>query len=84
MAKKNESIMEMVEVEGPLVERPASETVREIKDEPVNCLRNERIIVRHIAKQTGIVTDPSMSYTVVWLAMQREHLWFPYSRMADS
>lgn len=25
---------------------------------PVSCLRNERIIVRHVPKQTGIVTDP--------------------------
>lgn len=28
------------------------------KEELVNCLRNERIIVRHIPKQTGLVTDP--------------------------
>lgn len=28
------------------------------KEEIVNCLRNERIIVRHIPKQTGLVTDP--------------------------
>lgn len=26
--------------------------------EIVNCLRNERVIIRHIPKQTGIVTDP--------------------------
>lgn len=29
----------------------------EYKDNLVNCLRNEKIIVRHIPKQTGLVTD---------------------------
>lgn len=29
------------------------------KDELVNCLRNERIIVRHINRQRGIVRDPN-------------------------
>lgn len=28
------------------------------KKAPVSCLRNERVIVRHVPKQTGIVTDP--------------------------
>lgn len=28
-------------------------------DEPiVNCLRNERVIVKHVPKETGIVRDP--------------------------
>ena len=28
-------------------------------DEPIiNCLRNERIIVKHVPKETGIVRDP--------------------------
>ena len=31
---------------------------KEIEDIPFNCLRNERIIVRHIPKQTGMVTNP--------------------------
>lgn len=28
------------------------------KKAPVSCLRNERVIVRHVPKQSGIVTDP--------------------------
>lgn len=28
-------------------------------EEPINCLRNEKIIIRHVPKQTGIVTDKS-------------------------
>lgn len=28
------------------------------QDGLINCLRNERVIVRHIPKQTGLVTDP--------------------------
>lgn len=35
--------------------RPAEEPAHE---EVVNCLRNERIIVRHIPRQTGLVTNP--------------------------
>lgn len=29
-----------------------------VRKAPVSCLRNERVIVRHVPKQTGIVTDP--------------------------
>ena len=32
-------------------------TVEKKEEEPYNCLRKERIIVRHVDKQTGIVTD---------------------------
>lgn len=28
-------------------------------DEPVSCLRNEKIIVRHVPKESGIVTNPN-------------------------
>lgn len=55
--------------ETPLKEVPKEEqtefTIKEIKkehpviDEPlVSCLRNERIIVRHIPKESGMITNP--------------------------
>lgn len=31
---------------------------REVSEETINCLRNERIIVKHVPKETGLVRDP--------------------------
>ena len=38
--------------------RAAKKTVSTEEDSFVNCLRNERIIVRHIPKESGMVTNP--------------------------
>ena len=42
------------------VEQPVQHNDRTpINSEPlINCLRHERVIVRHISKQSGIITDP--------------------------
>lgn len=32
----------------------------------VSCLRKERVIVRHVPKQTGIVTDPKHDFKELW------------------
>lgn len=58
----NDSSLETVEVEKPVTatrvaHRQAKEPVRR-ESELVNCLRNERVIVRHIPKQSGMVTNP--------------------------
>ena len=39
---------------------PPKATVRTTTtvDEPINCLRNERVIVRHVPKETSMVKDP--------------------------
>lgn len=68
MAKKAkvEDIIDNAELELSQVEMPQVTTkneekvvrASERKDSLVNCLRNEKIIVRHIAKQTGLVKDP--------------------------
>lgn len=40
-------------------ETPVQQERTPINGEPlINCLRNERVIVRHISKQSGIITDP--------------------------
>ena len=40
-------------------EAPVQQERTPINGEPlINCLRNERVIVRHISKQSGIITDP--------------------------
>lgn len=53
--------------EVPVPKQPIEETVEQkqqperkpIDGEPlINCLRNERVIVRYIPKQSGIITDP--------------------------
>ncbi len=44
-----------------IAERPINHRVKKdsyIEKTPVNCLRNERLIVRHIPKEGGIVTNP--------------------------
>lgn len=38
--------------------KPTKKTVSTEEDSFVNCLRNERIIVRHIPKESGMVTNP--------------------------
>ena len=44
------------------VEQPMTEEVQEepekTKNEPINCLRNERVIVRFVPKETAMVKDP--------------------------
>lgn len=69
MAKKanvediiDDSALELKEV--PMtqtVEEQPTEKVTRVsvsRDNLINCLRNEKVIVRHIDKQTGMVTDP--------------------------
>ena len=51
-----------VEVEN--VKSTVTENKRQESNEPiVNVLRNERVIVRHIPKQSGMVTDPKHVYS---------------------
>lgn len=57
----DEESLEMTELEKPVTKAPATRTAKKpIKAEPqlVSCLRNERVIVRHIPKQSGMVTNP--------------------------
>ena len=57
----DEESLEMTELEKPVTKAPATRTAKKpIKAETqlVSCLRNERVIVRHIPKQSGIVTNP--------------------------
>lgn len=53
--------LEMTELEKPVTEAPATRAAKKpIKTDAqlVSCLRNERVIVRHIPKQSGMVTNP--------------------------
>lgn len=56
----NEMEMQQVPMQQPAIVEPHRQAIRvsETKNTLVNCLRNERVIVRHINKQTGLVTDP--------------------------
>ena len=57
----DEETLEMTELEKPVTKAPATRTAKKpIKAETqlVSCLRNERVIVRHIPKQSGMVTNP--------------------------
>ena len=57
----DEESLEMTELEKPVTKAPATRTAEKpIKAETqlVSCLRNERVIVRHIPKQSGMVTNP--------------------------
>lgn len=57
----DEESLEMTELEKPVTKAPATKTAKKpIKAETqlVSCLRNERVIVRHIPKQSGMVTNP--------------------------
>lgn len=55
------SPMEMVEIQKPEITNPNREQVsapKPHKREFKSCLRNERIIVRHVPKEGGLVTNP--------------------------
>ena len=57
----DEESLEMTELEKPVTKAPATRTAKKpIKADTqlVSCLRNERVIVRHIPKQSGMVTNP--------------------------
>lgn len=57
----DEESLEMTELEKPVTKALATRTAKKpIKAETqlVSCLRNERVIVRHIPKQSGMVTNP--------------------------
>ena len=68
MAKKNMEEINVAQIdlsdELPLKEVPAAAPV--VEEQPmrraprqlINCLRNERIIVRHIPKLSGMITNP--------------------------
>ena len=71
MAKKanvediiDDSALELQEVpmRQTVGEQPTEKVTRvsTSRDNLVNCLRNERVIIRHIDKQTGMVTDPRL------------------------
>jgi hypothetical protein len=57
----DEESLEMTELEKPVTKASVTRTAKKpIKAETqlVSCLRNERVIVRHIPKQSGMVTNP--------------------------
>ena len=74
MAKKENNMEEIQLDDDAIMEEPvvvAQNEIKPIKEQSVNrvkridneaglinCLRNEKIVVRHINKQTGLVTDP--------------------------
>lgn len=60
IAVDNELEMTPVPIQRQVVEDPTPEVTRisENTEDLINCLRNERIIVRHINKPTGLVKDP--------------------------
>lgn len=66
MEKKEDLILDDSNVEVPMQELPKTakkvnkriKQEREDSDVTVNCLRNERIIVKHVPKETGLVKDP--------------------------
>lgn len=57
----DEESLEMTELEKPVTKAPATRTAKKpikIETQLVSCLRNERVIVRHIPKQSGMVANP--------------------------
>lgn len=69
MAKKNTEEIDAVQIdlsdELPLKEVPRTSistieepTMRKVPKQLINCLRNERVIVRHIPKLSGMITNP--------------------------
>lgn len=59
----DEEIMREEPVETVLQEEPKSikKSIKKqetVEDEPVSCLRNERVIIRFVPKQSGLVTNP--------------------------
>jgi len=73
MSKKEEATgfkaPELEEDDIEMVQQPIVPVEKEYNDNPyivsgnqdncINCLRNEKVIVRHIPKQTGMITDPN-------------------------
>lgn len=61
-AINSETIMPQVTNEEPIVEAKPTRRVKRNEvvkeDGPINCLRNERIIVRYVPKESGLVTNP--------------------------
>nr|DAG94150.1 MAG TPA: hypothetical protein [Crassvirales sp.] len=45
-------------LEAPKTTKRTKKQAEEIEDEPISCLRNERVIVRFVPKQTGLVSNP--------------------------
>lgn len=65
MVLDDEEIMSNTEVVTPIIpDEPKQERVAkkneatEAMGEPISCLRNERVIVRFVPKQSGIITNP--------------------------
>ena len=56
MAKKSEFVSYDAQVAD--IEKEDTKDVSDKKHDIINCLRNERIIVRFIPRQTGLVSDP--------------------------
>jgi hypothetical protein len=59
----DEEIMREEPVETVLQEepKPIKKSIKKqetVEDEPVSCLRNERVIIRFVPKQSGLVTNP--------------------------
>lgn len=55
----SESPMQQVEVIPKQIKQKNTKQVAKVEEETlVNCLRNERIIVKHVPKESGIVRDP--------------------------
>ena len=47
-----------VKTKEPKATKKVAKTVSEDTDEVVSCLRNERIIVRHVPRASGMVSNP--------------------------
>lgn len=55
----SETPMQQVEVTSKQTKQKHTKQVAKVEEETiVNCLRNERIIVKHVPKESGIVRDP--------------------------
>lgn len=83
----DESVMEGINLQEVQIEKKTNTkkvaTKRVAKEEEpfVNCLRNERIIVRHINKETGIVRDPRH---ILYGGMAENAVrWFTVPRLAS-
>lgn len=83
----DESVMEGINLQEVQIEKKTNTkkgaTKRVDKEEEpfVNCLRNERIIVRHINKETGIVRDPRH---ILYGGMAENAVrWFTVPRLAS-
>ena len=55
----SETPMQQVEATSKQTKQKHAKQVTKVEEEPiVNCLRNERVIVKHVPKESGIVRDP--------------------------